>query len=307
MRNFSAPVKDRIADEATSFVWCFLIQLRTGEQFFYTEGSTSITVEGINYRADPGIKVTAVRDGDKAATQTATIEIGYADDMITEEIVRKGGLDKATFNLGFADYRDRSIPFIEVFSGRVDRVTASNPYSCSVDLTGWQQKTVQLPGVYSLKCRNVFCDQGCTLNIEDYKHPFTMQGDSTDGMTFRVDVAVDEGALSYGSCEWLTGRNAGVKVGIAYNAGDQVKLMAPTPYLPVAGDTGILTEGCDFYADTCEERFDNLLNMKAEPAVPQGTEQGIDVAAPTETKDPYKPDPAPQPVYNAGSNNMPMG
>lgn len=214
-------VKDRIADEATSFVWCFLIQLKTGEQYFYTDGSNSITVEGTLYRADPGITVSAVRDTDDATSQTATIEIGYATGMITEEVVRKGGLDKAIFNLGLADYRDRSIPFIEVFSGRVDRVTASNPYSCSVDLTGWQQKTVQLPGTYSLKCRNVFCDRGCTLNIEDYSFPFEMTGNpgeaSTDGMTFGIGVNVPAGLLDYGSCEWTEGRNAGVVSPIAHN------------------------------------------------------------------------------------------
>ncbi len=316
MRNFNdfEAVKARIGEEATTLVWCFLIQLRTGEQFFYTEGSNSITVEGTLYRADPGMNITAIRDTDDAASQTATIELGYADDMITEAIVRKGGLDKATFNLGMADYRDRNIPFIEVFSGRVDRVTAANPASCSVDLTGWQQKTVQLPGVYSLKCRNVFCDQGCGLNIEDYKHPFVMTGipgqASTDGMTFGIGIEIERGALAYGSCEWTTGRNAGVKIGVAWNdtgSGTdvgQVKLMAPCPYLPIVGDEGILTEGCDFYADTCEERYDNLKNMKAEPAVPQGTEQSIDVAAPTQTKDPFKPDPAPQPVYSAASNPL---
>lgn len=298
-------VRDRIADEALSLVWCFLIQLRTGEQYFYTEGSHSITVEGTLYRADPGINVSAIRDTDTAITQTGTIEIGYASDMITEELVRKGGLDKATFNLGLADYRDRQIPFIEVFSGRVDRVTASNPFSVTVDLTGWQQKSVQLPGVYSLKCRNVFCDKGCTLNIEDYTYPFTMSGDSTDSMTFMSDVNVAEGLLSYGTCEWLTGRNAGVKSSIAYNAGGQVKLMGPTPYIPVAGDSGLLTAGCDFYADTCENTYNNLANMKAEPAVPQGqTTQGGESGT-TTTQDPYKPDPAPEPVYAAGSNFMP--
>lgn len=319
MRNFNDfdLVKGRIAEEATTFQWCFLIQLRTGEQFFYTDGAQSVTVEGVLYRADPGITVTAIRDTDNAATQTATIDIGYSADMITEEIVRKGGLDKATFNLGLCDYRDRSIPFIEVFSGRVDRVTASNPYSCSVDLTGWQQKTVQLPGVYSLKCRNVFCDQGCTLNIEDYSYPFVMTGQpglaSTDGMTFGIGIDLKPGLLAYGSCKWTKGRNAGVVSAVAWNDTStastdkgQVKLMAPAPYLPIVGDEGILTAGCDFYADTCEKTYNNLIHMKAEPAVPQGTDTSIDVAKATSTQDPFKPTPAPEPVYTAGSNFPPF-
>jgi uncharacterized phage protein (TIGR02218 family) len=304
MRNFNSfdAVRTRIADEALSLVYCFLLQLRTGEQFFYTEGSQSVTVEGSLYRADPGITVSSIRDGDDAAAQTGTIEIGYSDDGVTEELVRKGGLDGATFNLGMADYRDRTIPFIEIFSGHVDRVTASNPYSCSVDLTGWQVKTVNLPGVYSLKCRNVFCDKGCTLDINDHKHPFTMLGDSTDSMTFRIDQAIPEGLLKLGTCEWQTGRNAGVRSSIAFNSGDQVKLMSPTPYVPVAGDTGVLTDGCDFYADTCQNTYNNLVNMKAEPAVPQGADSSIEVAKATQYQDPYKPDPAPQAIYNADVN-----
>lgn len=313
MRSFTEPTKERVADEALSLVYVFLLQLRTGEQYFYTEGSQSVTVEGVLYRADVGLSVSAIRDADNSASQTATIELGYVDNEVTEELVRKGGLDGATFNLGMCDYRDRAIPFVELFSGRVDRVTASNPYSCSIDLTGWQNKSVNLPGVYSLKCRNVFCDRGCKLNIDDYTYPFTMTGNlgqaSTDGMTFGIDVDIPEGQLAYGTCEWLTGRNKGVISSIAYNAGSdaptdvgQVKLMAPAPYLPIVGDTGLLKAGCDFYADTCENTYNNLVNMAAEPAVPQGTDSSVDVDKATQTQDPYKPDPVDMPVFAAPSN-----
>lgn len=317
MRNFNDfdKVNDRLADEATSFVWVFLLQLADGTQLFYCEGTESITVEGILYRADPGINVSAVRDTLDAASQTATIEIGYSPDGLTEDLIRTVGLSGAHFNLGLADYRDRNIPFVEVFSGKIDRVKASNPMSCSVDLTGWQVKSVQLPGTYSLKCRNVFCDRGCTLDIKDYEYPFTMHGPegaaSTDGVTFGIDTVIPEGICDYGTCEWTTGRNKGVITSVAHNAhGDatqagQVKLMSPPPYKPLAGEQGILRAGCDFYADTCEKRYNNLANFAGEPAVPTGTETGIGASESTQAQDAFKPDPMPEPIYNSNGNFLP--
>lgn len=315
---FGADFKAALGLEILSLCYLFEITLKaSGVTYYYTDASESLYYAGNVYRADAGIDVSAIRDTLKAFNQTATIEIGYRPDLITEEIVRKGGLDGATHSVKVFDYRDIS-KVAEVFSGRVDRVTASNPYSATVDLTGWQGQSVQTNGVYSMKCRNVFCDEGCTLNIEDYSHPFVMTGNpgeaSTDGMTFGIGLTLQPGILAYGSVEWTTGRNVGVISPIAWNdagaAGGtdagQVKLMTPTPYRMIVGDEGILREGCDFYAETCQKRFNNLKNLEAEPAVPIGTET---TAGKTENvveqQDPVLPPPRPDPVYPP-SNDMPM-
>jgi hypothetical protein len=40
------------------------------------------------------------------------------------------------------------------------------------------------------------------------------------------------------------------------------------PYLPAIGDTYSMHAGCDYSLETCRDRFNNILNMRAEPYVP---------------------------------------
>jgi hypothetical protein len=48
----------------------------------------------------------------------------------------------------------------------------------------------------------------------------------------------------------------------------QWTLELPMPYLPAIGDTYSMHAGCDYSLETCRDRFNNILNMRAEPYVP---------------------------------------
>lgn len=76
--------------------------------------------------------------------------------------------------------------------------------------------------------------------------------------------------FNLGSVKWLTGDNAGQLIGIASNEGGLITLTTQTRMPINPGDTGLLRPGCSNYADMCEDRWNNLINMQAEPATPQG-------------------------------------
>ena len=302
MREMSAEFRAILAREDLALVYLFELTLKEGSVFRYTENVSALYADGQLWRAAPGIDVSAIRDTDDAQTQTATVQVAYADDMLTEQLARKGGLEGATFRLLCVDWRVPTLGVFEVFTGHVDKLTASNPYFCSMDLTGWQVRSIQITGVYSLKCRNVFCDQGCKLSIEDYSYSFTITGpvgQPIAGGTFGIEQQLAEGLLRGGSVLWTTGRNAGEVSLIAYNAEDQVELSADPPYIPLCGEEGLLRAGCDFYADTCENRYHNLVNFQAEPAVPAGQSNSNGKTTTTVTADPIKPPADPDPVQPA--------
>lgn len=308
MREFLTAFKDALALETLSLCYLFEITLKNGTTYYYTDSSESTVADGQIYRADAGINVSAIRDTMNAYNQTATLEIGYRPDLITEEMVRKGDLDGATHVIKILDYNNKDF-VAPLFSGYVDRVTASNPYSVTVDLTGWQTQSVQTNGVYSLKCRNVFCDKGCKLNIDDYSYPFVVSGnegeDVPDGALVGTTVDVPEAFFQYGSVLWTKGRNAGNTTSIAYSATRILALTSSPPYTPQGGDEGIARAGCDFYAETCKTKYNNLKNLEAEPAVPTGTDTSAGKTETTTTADPEVPAPKPVPAY-AASSSFPM-
>lgn len=276
MRDLPQPLRELCAKEDTSLCYLFKLTLKNGSIYRYTDSSQSVDFAGVIWRADPGINISAIRDTRDSLSQTATIEIGYAPDMLTEEDARRGGLEGAQHQVLLLDYRRPEVGAFEVFSGNVDRLTTSNKSSCSVDLTGWQGKFSNLNGVYSLKCRNVFCDKGCKLNIDAFKVPFELTADSVDGVTLVTTGNLSPKSGDFGSIEWTSGKNVGNITPVATNDATTIDLTQAPGYRPRAGDAGWLRAGCDYYKATCKNRYDNLENFQAEPSVPQGETTSAD-------------------------------
>lgn len=115
--------------------------------------------------------------------------------------------------------------------------------------------------------------------------------DGQTGMSYAGNVTIEAGNYVIGTVRWLTGQNVGLLSGISTNSQGGVTLSAPTRAAIMVGDRGKLEPGCTNYADMCEQRYDNLKNMQAEPVVPQGTSTAPTPDT-TTVADPAKPPPA---------------
>lgn len=288
MRDLPQALLAATAKEDTALCYLLGVTLKTGAVYRYTDNSQSVVYGGHVWYADPGIDISAIRDTTDSNNMTATVTIGYQDNMITEEMARRGGLEDATHQIIMVDWRDPDgVGGMEVFSGAIARLTASNKYSCTLDLTGWQGKFFNLNGVYSLKCRNVFCDKGCKLNIDNFKVPFSVTADSADGVTITTTGNLSPSSGAFGSIEWTTGKNTGSITGVADNDATTIFCTIAPGYRPRVGDAGFMRAGCDYYKQTCKNRYNNLENFQGEPSTPQGKTTSADKSV--TVKDPAKP------------------
>ena len=71
-----------------------------------------------------------------------------------------------------------------------------------------------------------------------------------------------------GLVTWLTGLNAGLQHEVKLYTPGYVCLFQPAPYAIVIGDTYTISAGCDKVHSTCKNRFNNVINMRAEPHDP---------------------------------------
>lgn len=80
----------------------------------------------------------------------------------------------------------------------------------------------------------------------------------------------DNGVITFtsgdNSAAGAAGRNLSMEVQ-SYVPG-QWTLELPMPYLPQVGDAYTMHAGCDYSLATCRDRFNNIVNMRAEPYVP---------------------------------------
>jgi hypothetical protein len=107
------------------------------------------------------------------------------------------------------------------------------------------------------------------------------QGEVTESSDTRHLVAtIDEARavndwFNYGIITWITGENAGLKGEVKdwVQSTGAIELFLPMPYTIAIGDLFDITPGCDKRHATCKDKFDNILNRRAEDFVP-----GVDVA-----------------------------
>ena len=97
----------------------------------------------------------------------------------------------------------------------------------------------------------------------------------TDRRIFEaVSLADADDAFNYGVLLWLTGANAGYEMEVKdwVLATHTITLFEKMPFVVAIGDTFAVTMGCDRRLATCKARFDNVVNMRAEPYLP-GTDE----------------------------------
>jgi uncharacterized phage protein (TIGR02218 family) len=84
------------------------------------------------------------------------------------------------------------------------------------------------------------------------------------------------GYFDHGLVTWTSGANVGRSMEIKAYVPGQVTLQLPMPHAIAIGDTYSIVAGCDKTLPTCRDRFDNVVNMRAEPYIP-GMDQLLQV------------------------------
>ncbi len=120
---------------------------------------------------------------------------------------------------------------------------------------------------YQTSCQHRFCDEGCTLSAAS----FTTSGSVGGGSTVSV-IAGGIGALAaHGSVTFTSGANAGHKRSIVAADGSGFTLAYPLWFLPEAGDSYDLFQGCDKTLTTCTDTYNNRLHFRGFPAIPDAS------------------------------------
>jgi uncharacterized phage protein (TIGR02218 family) len=161
-----------------------------------------------------------------------------------------------------------------VYNGTWGTVQLSNLPIATVEVVP-DSSTINGIGIggekYSQTCRASLGDSRCKVDIEALKVAFTVDS-ASGGSLVSADLNQANGYWALGFIRWLTGDNAGTtsKVQSSAATSTSVFLMGPPFYAIQAGDTGEILPGCDKLRKTCLDKFNNVLNGRYEPDVPDG-------------------------------------
>ena len=268
----------KVYPAGTRLATCWRIERTDGTVEGYTSFDQELVVDGLTYEPANGFSTSQL---------SADVEMSVADvevlgaidaDGISADNLLAGVYDDAEVEMFVVDWSELTIPKTIVRRGWTGTISQAGP-TFTAELRGLGQR-IQQPVIdsYSPECRVDLFSPPCGVNRAAFAVNAEVTaltdgslGSTSDNRVFFADdlVQADEW-FDYGELWWTSGANAGRKTEVrAYKlAGGKIELWEPAT-LPIAvGDEFTIHAGCDKRRETCRTKFDNVVNMRAEPDVP---------------------------------------
>lgn len=269
-----AQLNAHLAIGTTHVCQCWSIVRKDGVTFGFTDHDRPLVFDDITFRPDSGLSA-------KALASTTGLSVNNTEALgvlsaaaITDVDIEAGRYDDAevtTWLVRWDNVAQREIRFI----GTIGEITREQGVY-RTELRGLTEMLNQPQGRAYLKtCSAVLGDDGCKVDVSD--------------VAFRADatlVAVDEGqvltmTLAAGYTDrWFEGGFISFRSGAAEGLQAVIKrdemdgtsrvltLWQPIPVAVGVGDAVRIIAGCDKRAQTCREKFDNMLNFQGFPDIP---------------------------------------
>jgi len=191
--------------------------------------------------------------------------------------VRQGVFDGAEMTLYRAfmpTYGNVAAGTVIMFVGRVAEIDAGRSLATFSLNSHLELLNQNMPrNLYQSGCVNTLYDTTCTLN----KANFAVNGSVAAGSTQSVvnaTLSLASGYFDLGVIAFTSGANNGVSRTIkTYLQGSPgtASVILPLPVAPSAGDAFTIYPGCDKQQSTCQNKFNNLINFRGFPYVPENS------------------------------------
>lgn len=232
-----------------------------GTHWRYNNGDSTITYDSSDY--DPGtIERGSVTYDNKLDVTTMTIKANYVNEEVFDFIASNPVevLWVSVLKLHVDDLTESDVVFIGqiknvAFQGQVASVTC-------VGFEHFLKKTIPT-WRYQLTCNHKVFDDNCKLVKASYVTTTVISLDSTGTILTSTDFGLESNGYFIGG-EVTFGLES--RTAIAHT-GDEVTLMYKMKNL-VDTDTVSVYPGCDGRAETCRDKYSNIINFLGFPFIP---------------------------------------
>jgi uncharacterized phage protein (TIGR02218 family) len=186
------------------------------------------------------------------------------------QAVASGMFDGAKVRLErafMATWGDTSAGSVILFTGYVGEVSLDR-LVCTMDVNSLLfLLNTQMPK-YSVQagCVHNLFDAGCTLNPASFDEAETAGSGCTTQLITSASAQADD-YFTLGKIVFTSGQNNGLSRTVKAFGSGSFSIIQPLPYIPAPGDTFTAYPGCDKTMNTCKNKFNNLVNIKAFPFV----------------------------------------
>lgn len=259
------PSADYIAEEESNQrkpVEIYHIWRDGGEDWYYTDGDVSITYDG-NVYTPATLSRGSIRYNTQLEAQTLKITAAYLEDA-TVDFISINPVEILWVSV-MKLHRDQSpLEAVVLFIGQIKTV-AFKGVKATVNCVGFEhflKKTIPF-WRYQLTCNHDVFDSNCSLTKSSYLTSTSISLDATKTiLTSTAFGAEDDGYFTGGEIVFGDESRA-----ISDHTGDNITIVYR--FLTLAdGDTVSAYPGCDGRAETCRDKYSNILNFLGFPFIP---------------------------------------
>ncbi|HEX8528200.1 DUF2163 domain-containing protein [Allosphingosinicella sp.] len=256
-----------IGKELATIAFCWLLERPDGVALGFTSHDRDLAIEGLLYRAAPGMLPSSISTSDGFDVDSLDVEGSLTSDAITAEDLAAGRWDGAALTIFMADWQDPGGSTIAVARGELGGVSIRGK-AFEAELRG-PTSLLEVPVVEqtSPECRASLGDKRCRVDMAG-RVRVTRIAAIVGEAVIDVESAAPGNAYGYGHLRWLTGANSGLESPMLRSDGTRLTLREPPHLAAAAGDLVEISEGCDRSLATCSARFGNAANFRGEPHLP---------------------------------------
>ncbi|WP_296424097.1 DUF2163 domain-containing protein [Yoonia sp.] len=270
----AAALDAHLASGATHVCTCWSVVRRDGFTLGFTDHDRAISFDGIAFMPESGLTARALASTTGLSVNNTEAIGVLAADAISEADIEAGRYDGAqvtTWLVQWDNPEARTVRFV----GTIGEITRASG-GFQADLRGLTDTLNQVQGrSYLTTCSAVLGDTRCGFDTSS--PAFSVETAIKDVSKAQVFLLGSVGGYNdhwfqSGVLEVLSGAAQGLRGVIKLDrvAGDArtITLWQPIRASIVVGDMLRLVAGCDKRAETCREKFANLINFQGFPDIP---------------------------------------
>jgi uncharacterized phage protein (TIGR02218 family) len=255
--------------DLTTLAFCWRVQRRDGICLGFTSHDRDLEIDGLVYRAAPGMLPSAISVSDGFEPSTLDVSGALTSEAISESDLAAGRWDRAGVALFLVDWEEPEGERLPLARGELGDV-AVKANGFEAELRGpaalLERAVVEQT---SPECRAELGDRRCRVDMAARTKVTRVTAIVAENVVEVADPAAGEpGAYAFGRLRWIGGANGGLECPILASSGPQLILQEPPPFPIAQGDLVEIREGCDKSFATCGTRFANAENFRGEPHLP---------------------------------------
>lgn len=274
MRSVPAGLAAQLAEGATTLCRCWLVTRRDGVVLGFTDHDRDVSVGAVSCRAATGLSASEATARLGLAVDGTEIAGALSDDALGEADLAAGRFDAAAIAVWLVDWSD-SVNALLLAIGVLGEVRRDGA-AFSAELRSLSHRLGEESGrLYTARCGADVGDARCGVDLDDAAFRAAATVTAIEGRSrLRMSglEAFDDGFFTAGRLAFTSGANAGLAVEVkehrAEPGGALVRLWQAMPEPIGAGDSVVVTAGCDKSFPTCRVKFNNVRNFRGFPHIP---------------------------------------